>query len=197
MALDDGIAANLAGGTHHPYPDHGEGYCVLNDIAVSIRVLQIRGLIQRTLVIDLDVHQGNGTAAIFADDPGVYTFSMHGENNYPLRKEQSSRDAGLPDSTNDETYLGVLAEELLSVFTTSHPDIVFYLAGVDPVAGDRFGRLAMSRHGIHRRDRYVLETAKSAGTPIIVLMSDGYAKTAELTTDLHAIVHREAARLYA
>lgn len=197
MALDDGIAANLAGGTHHAYPDRGEGYCMLNDVAVSIRVLQIRGLIQRALVIDLDVHQGNGTAAVFADDPAVYTFSMHGEKNYPMRKEQSSRDVGLPDSTNDETYLGVLAEELLSAFTTSRPDIVFYLAGVDPVAGDRFGRLAMSRHGIHRRDRYVLETAESAGTPVTVLMSGGYAKTAELTADLHAIVHREAARLYA
>ena len=159
MALQDGIAANLAGGTHHAFPDHGEGFCVLNDVAVAIRVLQRSQQMRRALVVDLDVHQGNGTAAAFADDPAVYTFSMHGEKNYPWHKEQSSRDVGLSDHASDAEYLSTLDRHLPEVFAEARPDLVFYLAGVDVLAGDRFGRLSLAPHGLQARDRYVLETA--------------------------------------
>jgi acetoin utilization deacetylase AcuC-like enzyme len=192
MALQDGIAANLAGGTHHAFPDHGEGFCVLNDTAVAIRVLQRGGAIDRALVIDLDVHHGNGTAAIFERDPSVFTFSMHGEKNYPWRKPPSSRDVGLPDGTGDDAYLKALRDHLPDVLDEARADLVLYLAGVDPVQGDRFGRLALTHDGLRRRDRAVLETVKERSLPLVILMAGGYAATAELTANLHAIVHREA-----
>ncbi len=196
MALEDGIAANLAGGTHHAFPDHGEGFCVLNDVAVAIRVLQRERVVRRVLVVDLDVHQGNGTAAIFAGDASVYTFSMHGEKNYPWRKPPSTCDVGLPDGLDDAGYMDALIEHLPRVIHEARPDLIFYLAGVDPVQGDRFGRLAMTRQGIHQRDRFVLEMAWHSGLPIALVMAGGYASSPHATADLHAIVHREARAVY-
>lgn len=196
MALEDGIAANLAGGTHHAFAGHGEGFCVLNDVAVAIRVLAREGRIGRALVVDLDVHQGNGTAAIFAADEGAYTFSVHGEKNYPFPKMNSSRDVGLPDRTDDLAYMEALETHLPEVLAQARADLVFYLAGVDPVEGDRYGRLALSRKGLQARDRIVLESVRVCGIPLVLLMSGGYAPTPEATAELHATVHREAWRLF-
>ena len=196
MALEDGIAANLGGGTHHAFPDHGEGYCVLNDVAVAIRVLMRQGRVGRVLVIDLDVHQGNGTAAIFEEEDAVYTFSMHGERNYPFHRARSSRDVDVPDGATDEVYLGLLGEHLPAAFEAARPDFIFYLAGVDPVGGDRFGRLNLSREGLRIRERAVLEAIRQSGCPATLLLAGGYAATPDLTADLHAIAHREAARVF-
>lgn len=196
MALEDGIAANLAGGTHHAYPDHGEGFCVLNDVAVAIRLLRGEGLLDRALVIDLDVHQGNGTAAVFAGDPRTFTLSFHGQRNYPFQKEASSLDVGLPDGTGDDDYLERLAAALPEVLRAGRPDLIVYLAGVDPVAGDRYGRLSLSRGGLHRRDRAVLRAARASGAALLLVMSGGYASSPEETADLHAVAHREARRVY-
>jgi len=190
MALEDGAAANLAGGTHHAFPDHGEGFCVLNDAAVAVRLLLAEGRIGRAAVIDLDVHQGNGTAAALADCAAAYTFSMHGARNFPFRKERSDMDVGLPDGTGDEEYAAALAEVLPRVLDAADPDLVLYLAGVDPVAGDRYGRLALTRAGIEARDRLVLSSLLDRGVPALLLMSGGYAPTPEATADLHAIAHR-------
>ena len=196
MALEDGIAANLAGGTHHAYPDHGEGFCVLNDVAVAIRLLRGEGLLDRALVIDLDVHQGNGTAAVFADDPRTFTLSFHGQRNYPFRKEASSLDVGLPDGTGDDDYLERLTAALPQALLAGRPDLIVYLAGVDPVAGDRYGRLSLTRGGLHRRDRAVLSAARASGAALLLVMSGGYAASPEETADLHAVAHREARRVY-
>lgn len=196
MALEDGIAANLAGGMHHGFPDHGEGFCVLNDVAVAVRVLRRSGRVSRILVLDLDVHQGNGTASIFSGEPSVYTFSMHGAKNFPFKKARSSLDVALLDGTGDRDYLNLLSLHLRCAFEQAKPDLIYYLAGVDPVGGDRFGRLTLSREGLMRRDRLVLETAHRAGVPIALLLSGGYAKSAEETADLHAVVHREAAEIF-
>jgi acetoin utilization deacetylase AcuC-like enzyme len=196
MALEDGRSANLAGGTHHAHAGRGEGYCVFNDVAVAIRVLQREERIARALAVDLDVHQGNGTAAIFEGEESVFTFSMHGEKNYPLRKERSSLDVPLPDKLDDDTYLSLLAQHLPEVIARARPDLVVYLAGVDVVQGDRFGRLALTRDGLAARDRFVLETVQERGLPILLVLAGGYAKTPEITADLHAIAHREAARVF-
>ena len=194
-ALADGISANLAGGTHHACHDHGEGYCVINDVVVAIRALAAEGMAQRALVVDLDVHHGNGNAELLAGDAGAFTFSMHGERNYPLRKPPSDLDVGLADGTGDEAYLEALRSHLPVAFARSRPDIVFYLAGVDVVAGDRFGRLALTRAGLAARDRYVLEQVRAHGVPVVLVLAGGYAPTPEATADLHAMVHREAAAL--
>jgi acetoin utilization deacetylase AcuC-like enzyme len=194
-ALADGLAGNLAGGTHHAFADRGEGFCVLNDVAVSIRVLQSEGAIARSLVIDLDVHQGNGTAAIFAGDPEVYTFSIHGERNYPTVKMTSTRDVALPDGTGDVDYLEALAAHLPAVFGESQPDIVFYLAGVDPAAGDRYGKLALSEEGLRTRDRLVVSAARDLGLPVVLLLAGGYAATVARTARLHANTFIEAAEV--
>jgi acetoin utilization deacetylase AcuC-like enzyme len=196
-ALRDGLAANLAGGTHHAFPGHGEGFCVLNDVAVAIRVLQRDRLLRRALVIDLDVHQGNGTAAIFADDPDVFTFSMHGERNYPTRKMRSTLDVGLADGLGDDAYLALLQRHLDAIFAGFTPDLVFYLAGVDPVEGDRYGRLLLSEHGLRRRERSVLEACRSRGRSTVITIAGGYAPTPERTAELHAIVFEEAVALRA
>jgi len=196
MALVDGAAANLAGGMHHGFPGFGEGFCVLNDVAVAARRLLADGAIARILLIDLDVHQGNGNATIFADDPAVFTFSMHGERNFPFRKEQSDLDVALPDGMDDEAYLDRLAEHLDKVYEASGPELVIYLAGVDVVAGDRFGRLQMTRDGLAARDRMVLESAKNRSIPICIVLAGGYAKTADETAELHAVVHREGKRFF-
>ena len=211
MALHDGLAGNLAGGTHHAMPDRGEGFCVLNDVAVALRVLQRSGWLRRALVVDLDVHQGNGTAAYFGGARawpagGVYTFSMHGERNFPFRKPPSTRDVGLPDGTKDAAYLDALARHLPEVLDAAEPDLVVYLGGVDVVAGDRFGRLALSRAGLEARDRFVCETVRPLGVPLCLLLSGGYAARrapgeapetlAAATADLHATLYRQAAAVY-
>jgi acetoin utilization deacetylase AcuC-like enzyme len=196
MALEDGIAANLAGGTHHAFPSHGEGFCVLNDVAVAIRMLKQSCWIRRALVIDLDVHQGNGTAAIFREDPDIFTFSMHGAKNYPFEKPPSTLDVPLPDATTDDAYLEVLRQYLPDVLEQARPDLVFYLAGIDVMADDRYGRMALSRDGLHVRDRFVLETIQAQRYPVALLLSGGYAETPELTADLHAVAYREAHRVY-
>ncbi|MCC7262862.1 MAG: histone deacetylase [Candidatus Latescibacteria bacterium] len=196
LALEDGIAANLAGGTHHAFADHGEGFCVFNDVAVALRVLAREGTLGRALVLDLDVHQGNGTAAIFAGDPAVYTFSVHGERNYPFHKEQSRRDVGLPDGIGDHSYLETLERHLDEVLAEARPDLVCYLAGVDVVAGDRYGRLALSRAGLEAREGLVLSKVKAAGAPLVLVLAGGYAASPEATADLHAVVHRQARRVF-
>lgn len=196
LALRDGIAANLAGGTHHAFPDRGEGYCVLNDVAVAARLLRLSGEARRILVLDLDVHQGNGTAAVLGDEPGVTTFSLHAEKNYPWRKVPSTRDAALPDRTGDEAYLETLAAELPPLLGAARPELVFYLAGVDPVAGDRYGRLSLTREGLRRRERLVLRTTRRQGVPVTLLLSGGYASSPATTADLHAEAHRAAAEIY-
>ncbi len=195
IALEEGLAGNLAGGTHHAFPGHGEGFCVLNDVAVAIRVLQRDGRLRRALVMDLDVHQGNGTAAVFEGDPDVFTFSMHGERNYPTRKMRSTLDVGLPDGLEDDGYLALLEQHLDGILSRFAPDLVFYLAGVDPVRGDRYGRLALTEAGLRRRERRVLSTCRERRLPVVVTLAGGYAPTPERTAELHAIVFEEAAAL--
>ena len=196
MALHDGVAGNLAGGTHHAMPGHAEGFCVLNDVAVALRVAKRSGWIRRALVVDLDVHQGNGNAAFFADDPSVYTFSVHGAKNYPFRKPPSSCDVPLPDGTDDAAYLDTLRHHLPEVLAEAAPDLVVYLGGVDVLDGDRFGRLALTRDGLARRDRYVCDTVRAAELPLCLLLSGGYAETPAATADLHATMYREAVRAF-
>ncbi len=183
-ALEDGISSNLAGGTHHAYPDRGEGFCVLNDIAVSIRVLQRERLASRFLIIDLDVHQGNGTAFIFQNSPEVFTFSMHGAKNYPLFKETSRLDIELADGTTDDEYLETL-EHALPRLRMHDADILFYLAGADPYEKDRLGRLKLTKSGLRRRDETVLRFAREEGIPIVTTMSGGYAQEVADTVDIH------------
>ena len=196
MALEDGVAANLAGGTHHAFPDHGEGFCVLNDVAVAICVLQSSCWARRILVIDLDVHQGNGNAAFFADDDTVYTFSMHGAKNYPFHKPPSTFDVPLDDDTDDEAYLNALHTHLDPVLDAARPDLVFYLAGIDVMDGDRYGRICLSRDGVAARDRFVLQRLHDRDVAAVLLLSGGYANTPEATADRHAILHREAASIF-
>jgi acetoin utilization deacetylase AcuC-like enzyme len=196
MALQDGVAANLAGGTHHAFPDHGEGFCVLNDVAVAVRVLQRSCWVGRVLIVDLDVHQGNGNAAFFADDPAVYTFSMHGAKNYPFHKPPSSLDVELDDDTGDDAYLDALEEHLPAVLDAARPDLVFYLGGIDVAAGDRYGRMALTREGLAARDRYALSQIRKRDLPAVLLLSGGYAETPEATADLHAVMHRAAADVF-
>lgn len=191
-ALEDGLAANLAGGTHHAFADHGEGFCLLNDVAVATRVLQRDGLASRVLVVDLDVHQGNGTAAIFEADPRVYTFSMHGERNYPTRKMRSTRDVGLDDGIADDEYVALLQRHLEEILAGFTPDLVFYVAGVDPVDGDRYGRLALTDAGLRRRERCVLDACAARSLPVAITIAGGYAPTPARTAQLHAVVFEEA-----
>jgi acetoin utilization deacetylase AcuC-like enzyme len=192
-ALDGGLAGNLAGGTHHAFADHGEGFCVLNDVAIAIRKLQAERAIERAAVVDLDVHQGNGTAAIFEADAAVFTFSMHGERNYPVAKMRSSLDVPLKDGVGDAEYLDALQQHLPTVLATANADIVFYLAGVDVAAGDRFGKLALTEEGIRLRDRCVIEAVRRRGTPLNIVLGGGYAASRARTAELHAHAFREAA----
>jgi acetoin utilization deacetylase AcuC-like enzyme len=186
------LAANLAGGSHHAFPDHGEGFCVLNDVAVAITALRAEGAITRAAVIDLDVHQGNGTAAIFENVDSVYTFSIHGERNYPTAKMRSTLDVALADGADDATYLRALGEHLPAVLAAAAADIVFYVAGVDVAAGDRYGKLAVSEEGIRLRERMVIRATRCRGIPLVIVLGGGYARTRERTAELHAHVFREA-----
>lgn len=192
-ALIEGLAGNLAGGTHHAFADHGEGFCVLNDVAVAIRKAQHAGRLQRALIIDLDVHQGNGTASIFEADDRVFTFSMHGERNYPAQKMRSSLDIGLPDGVGDDEYLQRLQDALPQLLRGFSPEVIFYLAGVDVMAGDRYGRFKLTEQGLRERERRGLDFASSKGLPLVITLAGGYASDAARTARLHAVVFEEAA----
>jgi acetoin utilization deacetylase AcuC-like enzyme len=175
-ALEDGTAVNLAGGTHHAFRDRGEGFCVFNDSAIAARALQAEGLVRRVLVIDCDVHQGNGTAAIFRDDPSVFTFSIHGANNFPFAKEPGDLDVELADGTGDREYLAALGRGLATALERAAADLAIYLAGADPYFDDRLGRLALTKQGLLDRDRMVLDACAAARVPVAVTMAGGYAR---------------------
>jgi acetoin utilization deacetylase AcuC-like enzyme len=192
-ALEHGVAMNLAGGTHHAFPERGEGFCVFNDVAVAIRALQAAGRIRRAAVVDLDVHQGNGTHAIFADGASVFTFSMHGAKNYPFRKVPGDLDVELDDGTGDEVYLARLAESLPTVLARSTPDLVLYLAGADPHEGDRLGRLRLTFDGLARRDAMVLDACREIGVPVCLTIAGGYGRDVDDTVTVHANTVRVAA----
>ena len=195
-ALDHGAGVNLAGGTHHAFADRGEGFCVFNDVAVAIRVLQGERRIARAAVIDLDVHQGNGTAAIFRDEPAVFTFSMHGEKNYPFQKELSRLDLELPDGCEDGGYLSLLERHLDSVLARAGAGIVFYLGGADPYAGDRLGRLKLSMEGLRSRDRLVFETCARRGLAVVMTLAGGYARELHDVVAIHLNTLRELVAAY-
>jgi acetoin utilization deacetylase AcuC-like enzyme len=193
-ALRDGAAVHLGGGFHHAFPDHGEGFCLIHDVAIAIRVLQREGAMRRALVVDLDVHHGNGTAAIFSGDDTVFTFSMHQQNNYPAWKPASDLDLGLPDETGDHDYLALLEQHLPVILDRHAPDLVVYLAGADPYERDQLGGLALTIDGLRRRDAYVLETARSRGLPVAVTLAGGYAANERDTVEIHVNTVREAVR---
>ena len=195
-ALTEGIALNVAGGTHHSFADRGEGFCLLNDIAIASNWLLRHGKARQILVVDLDVHQGNGTAKIFEHEPRVFTFSMHGAKNYPLRKERSDLDLGLPDHTGDEPYLNALRNTLPRLLDRVQPDFVFYLSGVDVLATDKLGRLGMTLAGCRERDRFVLETCQKNALPVAVSMGGGYSERVATVVEAHANTYRVAAELY-
>jgi acetoin utilization deacetylase AcuC-like enzyme len=179
------VSVNLAGGTHHAFRDHGEGFCCFNDAAVAAKVVQRDCGINRVLICDLDVHQGNGTASILANDTSVFTFSMHGERNYPVRKERSDLDIELPDGCDDQTYLTALKLHLPEIVDSFHPQAMIYLAGADPFEGDRLGRLKLTKLGLVARDRFVLQTARDRRIPIAVTMAGGYAHNVADIVDIH------------
>ena len=184
-ALDDGFAANLAGGTHHAFADRGEGYCVFNDSAIAARAVQAAGLVERVVVVDTDVHQGNGTAAILAGDPTVFTFSIHGEKNFPFHKEEGDLDVPLPDGADDATFLEALGEGLKQALDASEPGLAIYLAGADPFVGDRLGRLSVTKAGLAERDRIVLDGCRERGIPVAVTMAGGYSEDVGDIVDVH------------
>lgn len=194
-ALVEGCAVNLAGGTHHAFTDRGEGFCVFNDVAVAARALQRDDAARQIAVIDCDVHQGNGTAAIFHGDASVFTFSMHGAHNFPFRKEVSDLDLALEDGTADAQYLALLDEHLPVVLSTARPDLVFYLAGADPYEGDRLGRLKLTVDGLRRRDDLVLQCCRDADIPVAISMSGGYARDIDAIVTIHVNTVRAAAAL--
>ena len=194
-ALENGVGSNLAGGTHHAFPDRGEGFCVLNDVAVAIRVLQRDSLAKRFLIIDCDVHQGNGTAFIFRDEEAVFTFSMHGAKNYPLHKEVSNLDIELPDRTKDTEYLETLSEALPRLMLHDS-DVIFYLGGADPFEKDKLGRLGLTMKGLMRRDEIVLKFARDHHIPIVTVMSGGYALDINDTVEIHSNTIRAVKKIF-
>ncbi|AMR33318.1 deacetylase [Mucilaginibacter sp. PAMC 26640] len=195
-AFDHGIAFNVAGGTHHAGSNWGEGFCLLNDQAIAANYLLNRNLSNSILIIDLDVHQGNGTAQIFEKDPRVFTFSMHGEKNFPFRKEHSDLDLPLDDGIGDEAYLGLLKNTLPNLFATHVPDFVFYLAGVDVLASDKLGKLSLSKQGCKERDRFVLEQCKLRNLPVQVSMGGGYSPGIKDIVEAHCNTYRVANDLF-
>ena len=191
-ALRDGVAGNLAGGTHHAHADRGTGFCVFNDIAVAARTLKREGLIDRALVVDLDVHQGDGTAAIFAGDESVFTFSMHGARNFPFHKQRSSLDVELADGCGDSEYIATLEEHLPAVLDRARPDVLFFQAGVDPLEHDLLGRLKLTEAGLRLRDRIVASASRDCGIPLVLTLGGGYARPIALSVDAHLGTWREA-----
>lgn len=184
-ALRDGVGVVLGGGTHHAARDHGEGFCLYNDVIIAARAMQAEGRARRVLIVDADVHQGNGTARIAAGDPSLYTFSIHGEKNFPFRKCLGDLDVGLPDDTGDAAYLDALAASLDVAFPAAAPDLVIYLAGADPFRGDRLGRLALSKEGLAARDELVLERCRVKRTPVVVTLAGGYGRDVADTVDIY------------
>jgi acetoin utilization deacetylase AcuC-like enzyme len=184
-ALENGFAANLTGGFHHAYAGHGEGFCMLHDVAIAIRSLQASGAICTAMVVDTDVHQGNGTAAIFEDDKSVFTLSIHQENNYPMPKPPSDEDIGLEDGTRDHEYLDALEEGLLHSLKTMTPDLIFYVGGADPYREDQLGGLALTLEGLQKRDRLVFEHARRRGIPVASTLAGGYARRVADTVRIH------------
>lgn len=195
-AREYGVALNIAGGTHHAFSDRGEGFCVFNDFAIAANYLLKSGEAERILIVDLDVHQGNGTARIFKDEPRVFTFSMHGEKNYPLRKEQSDLDIGLPDKTEGAAYLRKLKDVLPPLIEAHQPDMIFYLAGVDVLVTDRLGRLSLSVQDCKKRDQFVFETCRAANLPVAVSMGGGYSKRIAHIIEAHANTYRAASDIF-
>ena len=193
-ALDDGTAVNLAGGTHHAGFDRGAGYCVFNDVVVALRAAQQRGLLRRALIVDLDVHQGDGSAALCAQDPSIYTLSIHSQRNYPAIKPPSDLDIGLPDGTSDAAYLDHLAAALPRALQAARPDMVVYLAGADPFVGDKLGHLALSKAGLAERDRQVVQSSRDHGLPLAMCMAGGYAEQVDDIVDIHFASVQCAAR---
>ncbi|MGK7389858.1 MAG: histone deacetylase family protein [Candidatus Cyclobacteriaceae bacterium M2_1C_046] len=196
IALEEGVGMNLAGGTHHAYADHGEGFCALNDIAIASNYLLHGKKVSQILVVDLDVHQGNGTAAIFKDEPRVFTFSAHGANNYPLNKEKSDLDIAIPAGTTDEIYLNILYDHVPKVIEKVQPDIIFYQSGVDILHSDKLGKLAITKNGCKARDELVISHCKSSQIPLVITMGGGYtARLADLV-DAHCNTFRSAIHHY-
>jgi acetoin utilization deacetylase AcuC-like enzyme len=195
-ALEDGIAANLAGGTHHAARAEGSGYCVFNDLAVAACAMRAEGRARRVLVVDVDVHQGDGTAAIFAGEPDVFTLSVHGARNFPFRKQQSSLDVELPDGSTDEMYLMALAPALARSFDAATPDLVLVQAGVDALAEDRLGRLSLTHEGLRARDEQILRECHTRGVPVVLTLGGGYAQPIDASVEAHAGTYAVARTIY-
>jgi acetoin utilization deacetylase AcuC-like enzyme len=195
-ALKHGIAMNIAGGTHHAYTNRGEAFCLLNDQAIGARYLQYNGLAKKILIVDLDVHQGNGTAEIFQNDDSVFTFSMHGKSNYPFKKEQSDLDIALENNTNDTTYLQLLKQTLPKLIEQQQPDFIYYLCGVDVIASDKLGKLGLSTEGCKERDRFVLEQCKANSIPVMCSMGGGYSPDIKTIVNAHANTFRLAQEIF-
>lgn len=196
FAMQFGIAMNIAGGTHHAYSGHGEAFCLLNDQAIAARYLQKKKLAEKILIVDLDVHQGNGTANIFKNDPSVFTFSMHGRNNYPFKKEKSDLDIELPDGTGDEEYLQILKTTLPDLITLHQPDFIFYLSGVDILSTDKLGKLSCSIEGCKERDQFVLQLCHDHKIPVEVSMGGGYSPDIKTIIEAHANTYRLAQEIF-
>ena len=196
FAQQYGVALNVAGGTHHAYAFRGEGFCCTNDIAVAANYLLHHNIVHKILVVDLDVHQGNGTAHIFRQEPRVFTFSMHGAKNFPLRKEVSDLDIGLPDGTQDQVYLSILKKTLPILLEKVQPELVFYLSGVDVLASDKLGRLGLTPAGCRERDRFVLETCKKNKLPVAISMGGGYSESLAIIVEAHANTYRMAQEIF-
>ena len=192
FALAESLAVNVGGGFHHAFPGHGEGFCVIHDVAIAIRKLQSEGAIERAMTVDLDVHHGNGTATIFARDASVCTFSMHQENNYPLEKPPSDFDIHLPDGCGDDPYLHLLRQNLHHALSVFHPQLIFYLAGADPYRGDQLGGLSLSQKGLQERDRFLFTLARERSIPVAVTLAGGYAARVEDTVAIHVATVRSA-----
>ncbi|CAN5624170.1 MAG: histone deacetylase [Actinomycetota bacterium] len=195
-ALDGGFSANLAGGTHHAFAHRGEGFCVFNDAPIAVREMQNMGLVERAVIVDTDVHQGNGSASILSGDDSVFTFSMHGAKNFPFHKEESDLDIELADGTRDDEFLENLEWGLKKSLAASRPQLAIYLAGADPFEGDRLGRLSVSKDGLAERDRIVLETLRDRNIPVAVVMAGGYSNDVENTVEIHMNSIKRAAELH-
>jgi acetoin utilization deacetylase AcuC-like enzyme len=196
LALEHGLACNTAGGTHHAFASYGSGFCIFNDLAVAARTIQALGLARKIMIVDLDVHQGDGTATIFQNDPTVFTFSVHCQVNFPFRKEQSDLDLGLPEGLEDEAYLKILTDRLPGLLAEVKPDLVFYDAGVDPHQSDRLGKLALTDRGLYERDKFVLQSCLHQGYPVATVVGGGYDQDISALAYRHLLLYRAALELY-